>query len=86
METLISLSPNELFRLPVGTRWECVGGSGWLTQGGDDVTVQCGNRIEVTDRQGALIEALGGQIRLRLEAGNGKLMLPILFGRTHRIA
>jgi hypothetical protein len=86
METLISLSPNELFRLPAGSRWECVGGSGWLTQAGEDIAVQCGNRIEVTDRQGALIEALGGQIRLRLEAGSSKLALPALFTRMHRIA
>ncbi|MBI3144924.1 MAG: hypothetical protein HYZ18_06580 [Pseudogulbenkiania sp.] len=66
METLISLNPNEIVRLPAGSRWECVGGAGWLTQRGEDIALQCGSRIVVDDHAGAVIEALGGPIRLRL--------------------
>ena len=85
METLISLNPNEVFRLPAGSRWECVGGSGWLSQQGEDFAVQCGHTIEVNDRHGALIEALGGQIRLRLQQQEGKAT-PLMLGRPHRTA
>ncbi|WP_024303700.1 hypothetical protein [Pseudogulbenkiania sp. MAI-1] len=66
METLISLNPNEIFRLPAGSRWECIGGAGWLTQHGTDIALRCGSRIAIDDRAGAVIEALGGPIRLRL--------------------
>lgn len=87
METLISLNPNEVFRLPAGSRWECVGGTGWLTQQGEDITVQCGSRIAVSDNNGALIEAIGGQIRLRLKPEDIKSPLAQLFGRKpHRLA
>ncbi len=86
METLICLNPNELFRLPAGSRWECVGGAGWLTQLGEDIAVQCGHAIDVTDRQGALIEALGGPIRLRLKQQDSKQPLIGLVSRLHRIA
>lgn len=66
METLISLNPNEIFRLPAGSRWECVGGTGWLTQHGADIALRCGSHIVIDDRAGAVVEALGGPIRLRL--------------------
>ncbi|KZE30289.1 hypothetical protein EV683_1252 [Crenobacter luteus] len=66
MHTQVSLNPGEVVRLPAGSRWECVGGFGWLTQHGQDVKLRCGFALDVGDPAGAVVEALGGPLQLRL--------------------
>ncbi|MCW3479817.1 hypothetical protein OL229_09645 [Neisseriaceae bacterium JH1-16] len=65
METVILLQPDELLRLPAHSQWECIGGAGWLSQRGLDITVLCGSCLDIDDPRGALIEAIGGPVRLR---------------------
>ncbi|RXZ45412.1 hypothetical protein [Crenobacter cavernae] len=76
MNTQLSLNPNEVIRLPAGSRWECVGGIGWLTQHGQDVKLRCGFAVDVTDPAGAVVEAMGGALQLRLSDS-----APVAFGR-----